>query len=152
MKSQKAESEDITALSPGMCFVAFVMVLIGTLIYVFFRRNILFVEWFVGEHHGKFCSWAVENADNRLVHFFVYCLPDALWYAALLVIQYPLSRIGGINRMIYCLCAVMPFVLELAQGLRLMPGTFDMADMLTYILTYYTIILCLKRKSLQHCK
>ncbi len=148
MESQNDGQSVNHALSLGHCIASLAMVLLGTVIYVFFRRDILFVEVFIDKHTGLFSAWSIAHADNPLVHFGVYCLPDALWYAGLLVIQYPLSLQGPLNRLLYFACVAMPFAIELAQAIHWMPGTFDIADIITYILTFIFITICLKQKLL----
>lgn len=129
--------------------IASALVIIGVIIYALFRSDIIFLNVVSGQHEGILSLWAVQHSSSPLVYFVVYCLPDAMWYAALLLTQYPMRSMGLFNSILYWVGVAIPFALEGLQHFKLIPGTFDVADIITYILTYIIILQCLKQKSLQ---
>lgn len=116
---------------------------LGTAIYVLFRRDIIFVEMLPFSFPGI----KVAN-PNVLMQFFIYNLPDALWYAALLVFMSIFVEKDCCNRYILCFAVILPFCLEAGQYFHLLKGTFDVMDVISYIIT---LIVCLWKLNLKDC-
>lgn len=73
----------------------------------------------------------------------VYCLPDALWYASLMLMLQALSSNDVFGKIVYAIGAASPFILEAMQLAKLIPGTFDILDIVAYLTTI--IIIEMKR-------
>lgn len=122
--------------------MAFALLLVGAIIYLLFRQDAIFVSWIDSD---IFQCLRVEIPDcynGAFTYFFLYCLPDALWYAALLVLQKPFIQYGLLNKILFCICVILPFAMEVLQYFRIMPGTFDWFDVLTYFITLVILLLC----------
>ena len=123
--------------------IATLLLLVGLGIYIFFRKPIIFFE-VIG------CKSMVPvvylNVRNPLIYFLLFCVPDALWYMSLLLLQ--TSFLGGkrfLNRLLIIIAIVLPFLLEIFQHFEIISGTFDWYDILTYCLTLIFYLLCLKK-------
>ena len=97
----------------------------GSVIYWLFRGNMLF-------HIAPLFHL---TPSGSLYAFTVYSLPDGLWLYALLgslnLIWLPLEIAGRI----WSLLAVFASLgSEIAQFYHLLPGTFDIADILAYLI------------------
>jgi hypothetical protein len=70
-------------------------------------------------------------AAERLPDFLLYSLPNGLWaYALMASVGFVWPQPGARGRELWT-CAVFGFAVlpELAQGLRLVPGVFDVVDL-----------------------
>ncbi|OUN70004.1 hypothetical protein B5G10_10960 [Barnesiella sp. An55] len=113
----------------------------GTTIYILFRQNIIFMEWL------PFKIRAIEiESENLALQLFAYSLPDALWYASLLVFMSMFIKNNYLNYYILCIAIVLPFFLELGQYFNLLNGTFDIFDIIFY---FITLIICLWKLKLK---
>lgn len=75
--------------------------------------------------------------------FVVYCLPDGLWTLSYVLIIHHLLR-NDSRRKRMLIAAIIPAVgitSELLQLLGIMPGTWDVMDLLCYIIPYFVIFL-----------
>lgn len=124
--------------------ISIILLLIGTGIYFIFRTPIRVFEM-IGMSQYKIVTLDTQNPFN---YFLIYCLPDALWYMALLLPQifFFLGK-GRINRLLIGIAIFLPFLWETGQYLGFISGTFDWYDILTYCLTLI-LFLCLRRTSL----
>ena len=106
------------------------LLLAGSAIYVLFRHDIIFVEML------PFSVPRIETDSScRLTQFAIYSLPDALWYAALLMFMSAFADGRCLNRHILRFAIVLPFGLEAGQYLHIISGTFDIIDILSYLIT-----------------
>ena len=125
--------------------LSFCLLLIGVIIYAVFRQEVLFLsnvrlsilEKIKIEIDYSNCHW--------LIYFIVYCLPDALWYAALLNIQIELYDGERLNIVLFIFTIMLPFVYEILQKVGSIQGTFDWLDILTYFFTLIIIVICQKK-------
>lgn len=122
-------------------FAAIVLLLIGTGIYFFFRAPIIaFTHLHIAPH-----EYIASNTNNPFIYFAVFCLPDALWYMSLLLIQTIfLKESGWLNRLLVGIAVSLPFLLEIFQYYGLMKGTFDWYDVMSYLFTLI-LFLCLRK-------
>lgn len=91
-----------------------------------------------------------EGISSQLPEFIIYSLPGALWAAAyILTTEYFLYRQSVKTRIFVAgIIPIIGAVSELLQLTGLLPGTFDVADLLCYLvpyLLYMSIILKIKR-------
>ena len=122
---------------------ALLFLLAGTGIYYFFRSPIIAFELF----HITPKEYIAGDTNNPFIYFMVFCLPDALWYMALLLTQTLFfNEKGWLNRILIGVAISLPFLLETGQYFGFVSGTFDWFDTLTYCLTLI-IFLCLKKVS-----
>ena len=122
---------------------AVLLLLIGTGIYFFFRSPIIAFKLF----HITPNEYISCNTNKPFTYFIVYCLPDALWYMSLLLVQtFFLKETGWLNRLLVGIAFSLPFLLEIGQYLGLISGTFDWLDIITYCITLI-LFLCLRKIS-----
>lgn len=120
---------------------AVLLLITGTGIYFFFRTPIIAFTQF----HIAPDEYISSNTNNPLVYFAVFCLPDALWYMSLLLIQTIfLKEKGWLNRLLVAIAVSLPFLLEIFQYYGLMKGTFDWYDVMSYLFTLI-LFLCLRK-------
>ena len=127
------------AIASGLLFI-------GLCIYYFFRLPIIiFSEFdFFQQLTGIFLI-SKPTVDGAWNYFCFYCLPDALWYVSLLLIQTFFDKEKGwSNRFMIIIAYSLPFLLEIFQYFNVIAGTFDWYDMLTYCLTLI-LFLCVKK-------
>lgn len=131
-------------LSKYRIITAFALLLVGAVIYVLFRQDAIFVSWIDADILKRLRIEMPDNYNGIFTYILLYCLPDALWYAALLVLQKPFVQYGLLNKILFYICVILPFAMEILQYFGIMPGTFDWFDILTYFITLTIILLCEK--------
>lgn len=132
----------MVCLSIYRTITAFALLLVGASIYLLFRQDAIFVSWIDADILQHLHVDIPDGCNRYIIYILLYCLPDALWYAALLVLQKPFIRYGLLNRLLFCICVILPFAMEILQYFGFMPGTFDWFDILTYFTTLIILILC----------
>lgn len=127
------------------------MLLMGGMTYLLFRPQTLLM-FHVTDAIGL--SAAInsmrEGISSQLPEFIIYSLPGALWAAAyILTIDSLMFRQSVMHRILVSgIIPVIGAVSELLQLIGLLPGTFDVADLLCYLipyLLYLSITLKIKR-------
>lgn len=113
----------------------------GGVIYLFFRPyNLLLFRVLDGmgclSAVNQWRSMVPKAAD--MPEFLVYSLPNALWVIAyLLITDVVMHRRTASEKMAWAsLIPATGTFTELLQGIRLLPGTFDWADLLCYMLPW----------------
>ena len=125
--------------------ISFLFLCSGVFLYVLFRPDVLFLLPL--EKIIEIIP-QLEIKHGFVADAMVYNLPDALWYAAILVLQ-PNPRTMKWNWVIK-LTVSLPFIHELSQLFGVVPGTFDITDLLFYVVTLTIfIIIWKKEKSLR---
>lgn len=117
---------------------------LGAVIYIYMRQDIIFVQNLPFEFSTQIPKEVCYGSPRYLL---IYCLPDALWYAALLLCQLALMPNNVVGKVILSTAIISPFVLELGQLVGSASGTFDVLDMLSYLFVLIIFILWY-RKSL----
>lgn len=89
-----------------------------------------------------FLAWSPLFLAGKQFSFFIYNLPDALWLYALMS---SLTAIWGEKlftngRFWLLITIVLSIGSEIAQYFRLIPGTFDLWDIIIYIATLFFFI------------
>lgn len=124
--------------------LAVVCLLLGIGIYYFFRMPIIAFT----KLHITQVEIQTVNKENPFIYFLIYCLPDALWYMSLLLVQTLFfEEKGWLNRLLVGTAISLPFLLEIGQYFGFVSGTFDWYDILTYCITLI-LFLCLRKTSL----
>lgn len=122
---------------------------LGAVIYIYMRHDIIFVLNLPFEFRTQIPKEVCYGSPKYLL---IYCLPDALWYAALLFCQLALMSNFIVSKVILLTAIISPFVLELGQYVGLVNGTFDVLDILSYLLVLTFFILWYKRSLKQSYK
>lgn len=113
-------------------FIALLLIIAGTVIYIFFREPVYFTRPFISEP-------LFSLPDNAWSYVLRYLLPDAFWCAALLTYAATIQ-----NQLVRMVAMLLPATMEMAQMSPYVPGTFDMLDLTIYIIL--TIIFMRKMK------
>lgn len=122
-------------------FLSIIFILAGVLIYSFYRQDVFFLKPFSGILPSEFC----HNTDfNIICQFLLFNLPDALWCAALFLLQ-PNPLKEGWNVLII-ISILLPFLHEILQGINLLPGTFDLLDLTLYVIIFIIFLIIWKKE------
>ena len=121
--------------------------LIGCGIYAVFRQNVIFLQKFQHSIILQQIKIDVPYDGSFFKYFFLFILPDMLWYSALLLIMIGLHQAGSyISRITLLIAVVSPFVFEVLQYYHCIAGTFDILDVLAYLLILLNLLLCIKKR------
>lgn len=112
-------------------FSACLMLIFGAWIYIISRNDIIFMDLMPPEMIEILKITSI-NTSSYLGYFISFCLPDGLWYGALLLFQDSIAIKSSDSKTVFWASAVLPFVLELLQCVKFVPGTFDIFDLMTY--------------------
>lgn len=110
------------------------MIVIGSIIYIVFRHDIIFLQWISQPSYTEEVKHFTTTNNNHLLYFVIYCLPDGLWYGALLIFQSAFHNETTISKYIFWFSVCLPFVWEVLQINSGISGTFDSMDLLAYVL------------------
>lgn len=130
--------------------ISLLLLLAGALIYATCRQEVLFLMPISPELLAKI-KIEVDYANcSPITSWIIFCLPDTLWYMALLIVQTELcSGERLLEKVLFHLSIALPFILEMLQKVGFMPGTFDWFDIFTYLLTLMIFILCQRNRFCQ---
>lgn len=126
--------------------VASLMIITGAIIYIISRHDIIFFRWLPVSVIDSFREYSIDS-NSSLGYLTVYCLPDGLWYGALLLVQSTLIGKSFTSRIIFWISIALPFVWEILQVHRAIPGTFDPMDLCVYFLILILFITSSKQIS-----
>ena len=131
------------------------MIIIGTIIYVRYRHDIIFFNWIPDTLHS--IAPTVKYSNSVFQDFIIYCLPDGLWYSSLIVFQDTFRRCTLYSKIIFGISILLPFVWEFSQLCDRVPGTFDLMDILAYILALLLSLIiiklpCLRSEETSYCR
>lgn len=115
------------------------MIISGAIIYLIARHDIIFLRWIPASVINSFQEY---NFDDKTAfgYIIVYCLPDGLWYGALLLLQSTLIGKSYASKVIYRISIALPFVWEILQIHNAVPGTFDPLDLCMYLVILFLFI------------
>lgn len=122
------------------------MIITGVLIYITSRHDIIFFRWIPESIINTFREYSIDRS-SFLGYIIVYCLPDGLWYAALLLVQRMLMGKSLFSRSIYWISIALPFIWEILQIFAPIPGTFDPMDICMYLIILLFFIIITKQTS-----
>ena len=126
---------------------ASLLIVAGSLVYLFFRPDIILFKWIGISDLLASIKCETDDGGGFLHYFLMYCLSDVLWYAALLILASTFYvREVLVSKILFATMVLMPFVLELLQLARLLPGTFDWYDIVFYCITLIIFVLLWIRK------
>ena len=122
--------------------------LLGTLIYCTCRQDVIFLLPLQGSELLEAIKIDIHYTGNPLIYFFLFCLPDVLWYLALLLLQLAFfEKDNLVSKIFLIVVIVLPFAMEFLQKFHLLSGTFDALDILFYSL-FLILFLWIERKNL----
>ncbi len=130
--------------------IAFALILTGCLIYATCRQDIIFFSFLDKPKFLELISVNVHYQEgNVLLYFLLFCFPDMLWYMALLLFQKQFYNVDSMfSKILFYLSILLPFILEFMQYFRVIPGTFDIADIGCYLLTLLIFLILWRRKKI----
>lgn len=129
----------------GISLLGILMLVLGGLIYILFRENVIFTSWLASLIPYELPYYGTIINHNTLGgYIFLFSLADALWYGSLLLFDFQLRSNTWYSKLMTLLTMALPFIFELAQLWNYMPGTFDWIDIIIYLLTLLIFILCSK--------
>ncbi len=121
-------------LHRNLC-ISLSLLILGGLIYLTCRQEILFLSVF-GKDFLDIFKINIKYDGNIFVYFFLFCLPDMLWYMSLLIFQMQFYNKTNISSRLFLGAAIVsPFIIECLQYLNVLAGTFDLVDICAYLLT-----------------
>ncbi len=135
-------------MSKKYLLIIILLITAGSLIYMTCRQDILFFS-ILG--NPKFLELIRINIHYQkgdiLLYFLLFCLPDILWYTALLLSQKQFYNTDSIfSKILLYITALLPFILEFMQYFGVIAGTFDIIDIIFYLLILLIFITLWKRK------
>ena len=140
-----------------MCFtmkkwtytVVLLLLIVGSAIYATCRQDVIFLAPL---HGTKFLELIKVNITyqngNVFIYFLLYCLADVLWYIALLLSQMQFYNRSIINKILFYFAVALPFIFEILQYFKVITGTIDMVDIISYLITFLIFLILWKRKQL----
>ena len=135
---------------PGKIAIAVIPLLLGGLIYVIYRADTLIMfSWF---HQFRLQGITDAFRSNTFLQklaipdWIKFSLPDALWlfsftYTMLLFWDFTITKQSIVW---ICLAPVVGLVSELGQLVNIIPGTFDIIDLILLILAAFLPLLSVK--------
>jgi hypothetical protein len=130
-------------------YIALLLLFIGACIYVTCRQDVIFLVPFEGTKFLELVKIDIHYQNgNFLTYFLIFCLPDVLWYIALLLVQMPFYNRDTVNKILFHFAALLPFIFEFLQYFKVLPGTFDIVDVIFYLLTLFIFLIVWKKKLL----
>lgn len=133
----------------GKICISTTLLITGALIYAFLRQNVLFLTFIPSDLLAKIKIDIDYSNCTIVTYFIIFCLPDALWYAALLIFQSGLSEKDIAAKSVFIASVLLPFIYEMMQKTGQIPGTFDWMDIFTYTLTLLILFLCQRKQFYQ---
>lgn len=124
--------------------IGIITLLIGGLIYLFFRQNILALQYICNSEWLKSINIKITH-HSIFIDWLIYNLPDALWYYSLLSFMIAFYNKTIFNRILFIIAILLPFIWESLQYFRVLSGTYDNIDITFYVIALI-IFLCLQKK------
>lgn len=137
---------------PRKIAIGIIPVIVGGLIYLTYRTDsLLMFSWFEKVQLKGAVDWLRSNnhlQNLKIPHWVKFSLPDALWlfsftYMILLLWDFTINKqsIGWI-----LLAPIVGLSSEVGQLIKIIPGTFDIVDLLLLLLAAILPLLSMKNK------
>lgn len=126
--------------------ISLIALVVGSLIYIVFRsKSLLMFQWFDAIHLTSAINQLRNNFSQVPIYSWIeFNMPAGLW---LLSYLYIIDAIWGkeymyLKRAFLLMLPILALSSEFLQLVKILPGTFDIFDVLCYILaiTLYNII------------
>ena len=130
-------------------FWAILLLLIGGGIYATCRQDVIFLAPFRETKFLDFLKIDIRyHNGNVFTYFFLFCLPDGLWYLSLLLFQKQFYNANVLtSKILLITSALLPFALEFLQYFKVIKGTFDILDICFYLLILIIFVIIWKLKN-----
>ena len=115
-----------------------VLVLIGGMGYLLFRPTRLLIYQLASRAGMEplLRQWREHTMQWDMPEWVVYCLPDGLWSAGYVLIVSGLFRPHPLKWLVAGIIPLVGALSELAQWMGMLPGRFDVVDIVCYLLPY----------------
>lgn len=139
-------------------FLSIIALFIGGGIYLSFRSDtLLMFRWVESLHLNVFVEKLRQSMSTYSPSDFVkYNLPDGLWSIAYCLIMVSIwGKTSKENIIWFCLMPIIALISEVMQLTSIMPGQFDLWDVVCYslplimLIIIKTIKICTRKKSYQ---
>lgn len=114
--------------------LASLMIIIGAGLYLAYRQDVIFFNWIPKSYIETIRNTIINIIPTRR-YFIVYCLPDGLWYGALLIFQSAFLGKTYKSKCVFWISILLPFIWETLQIFPNISDPFDPLDLVTYCLT-----------------
>lgn len=113
----------------------------GCLIYLLIRQDIIAIHWIGKPQWMELFRISIGYNGDLLTYCLLYCVSDALWYFSLLILQFQFyDKEFILCRILLYSTIVLPFALEILQYFKIIGGTFDILDILFYLITLLIVL------------
>lgn len=131
-------------------YIALILLIFGCVFYTVCRQDIIFFSLLGKPNFLEYIRYDIHYQEgNIFLYFLLFCFPDAVWYMALLLLQKQFYNADSVfSKVLFCLSALLPFVLEFMQYFGIIAGTFDVFDLITYLITFLIFLIVWKRKKI----
>ena len=141
-------SKCLYAVERTLACTSLLLLAMGGMLYLLFRPRTLMMFGLADGMGlgGVVDGWRMAAQSLQLPAFVVYSLPGGLWSASYVLLTDALLR-GQPRRIRLTGICVIPLIgaaSELLQGFKLLPGTFDLADVACYLLPLAAYIILTK--------
>ena len=116
--------------------IGIIPVIIGGIIYTIFRNeNLVMFKWYkkIGIYDKIKKIRNIEEIKNiKIPEWIIYCLPDALWLLSMnyIILIFWKFRINKNSIIWITITTTIGLYSEIGQYLKVIPGTFDIKDLL----------------------
>lgn len=121
--------------------VAAILLIAGAFPYIFIRQDAVFMSAFL-----TLLPEPLELPDRWWSHILLYNFPDAAWYGALLCTIHAIPSKDIPSSYVAKISLLLPFILEFMQLSDVIPGTFDLSDIMSYVITLITYKSCVQNE------
>ncbi|MDP8289777.1 MAG: hypothetical protein P9M02_02255 [Candidatus Susulua stagnicola] len=127
-------------------------IIFGGLIYIFWRsESLMMFSWFKELHIYSFVEYlrnVTQPCSNLFPRWFYYSLPNALWFfSGILLFHAIWDNKKYLHQRIFWLTVFVSLVLgsEASQFFAIIPGTFDIIDLLLIFLAWLMALAVINR-------
>ncbi len=137
-----------TGMNYKKVFTGLVLLVLGGMVYVLFRPRTLrlFALADAIGLGGTLDKWRQATEGCMLPDFVLYSLPSGLWTASYLLIIDSMFRHLPLRQRLRW-ASIIPTIglgSELMQGAGVLPGTYDVSDLLCYLIPFAIYLIVLK--------
>lgn len=123
---------------------------IGGGIYLLFRpRTLVMFNWMKSLGLNEYVDWLREQVSGiTLDYITLYSLPDGLWISSyIIMVDTIVSKQRRRNLLFWSfLLPIIAVIFEILQMPGIIPGVFDVFDLICYIVPLLIYLICLKNE------
>lgn len=133
------------------CTLSGLLLLVGSCIYILFRTTSLRVFEWIGKAHlsDEVGVLRYKLQDIVIDDWILFCLPDACWSASYITLTDAIWKHAAAKSKVY-FASIIPLIgvaSELLQFFRVVPGYFDIIDIIAYILPLIIYIIIISHEN-----